>query len=273
MKLTLLFQLAVRETKGGGKDVMRELSVTVDADTGCATTGSMVDIQTWCDADMTNRNCCTMGACANWSIDATYTICPGSCNGGGSCIGLAQNAAAGSTVKIGHGACVTPGGGPACVQLGNAATGAVAIDIGAGACVGTVACLMMLAQSTAVTTINIGAGACVGPTSCLELGLGAQVTATNIGAGSCVGEAACSQAAKASTATGVLTVSADTCKADNECAECAFDSVAPNLFLTTACCTAQTISLGASLSNTVCIPPSDFLQAGKSNMYQKRMIL
>ena len=81
-------------------------------------------------------------------------------------------------------------------------------------------------------------GACVGPAvSCHELGLGAQVTVTGIEAGSCVGEAACLQAAKASTATGVLTVAADTSKADNECAECGvcirFSCI--NLFLTTSC--------------------------------------
>ena len=157
----------------------RKLSVTVDGD-GCAT-GTAAAVTQWC-TNATPKCCQGRKACFNWSADATYTICPGACDGTNSCGFIANREPAGSTVKVGGDACV---GDHACYRFHSAndvrATIST-IDIGSQSCRAKSACNNVAARAIITSPsrqITVPSNQCNDEKVCSDCALDATDTTVN----------------------------------------------------------------------------------------------
>ena len=108
----------------------------------------------YCDPGGSN-NCCqpntlndsTKLPCANdWNLEATYKICPNSCNGNNACTRIAERAASGSTIEVGNGAC-SANFSP-CYALQRFNTELVNVIIPGGKCVTNTGCKQCGRDST-----------------------------------------------------------------------------------------------------------------------------
>ena len=174
------------------------------------------DAVSWCSSPDRTTKCCidddgvvSSSACNLWGSKAEYNLCEGSCQGTNSCVSMLTNAAAGSTISIKEGGCVSESWGSrgVCEQFAEGADGVVTASIGKHSCAGgRLDCHGFLESAKGNITVDIQDGACYGRYACEEAfqnaGSGSSIVIKEEG---CVGYDSCGNFAE--NADGVVTAS------------------------------------------------------------------